>query len=382
MRARATTAGGGTSLTTNSSRPSIVLIDDDSRLLSQLRDALDKHLLQQPADIRTWIPEDGQEPLAELERLVDRGTLLVVTDFDLTKAGLTGMFGVTVVTWCQAHSVPVGDFSRKHVANLPREPNLFELRVPTDIETAATYAAGMYLGFKELRDLLEVRAAEVADMQSPAEVLASLLGHPELEGQFAQYMSRISASNAFLLEQLSTVAQPDAGVADGSRKRQLLAYIIGHVLANAVLRYPGPILSEKALCAYVSTVQAEAASVGEAFRDARYTGPFAANGPYFWRSEVDRVIEGEGAQLGDASFDTFGEYNRAVVEAMLKRRLATHECPRCGGRNGGYLCPLTGRTVCERADCSVAANSWIPAGADVCRIEKDYYDEWAPLLGA
>jgi hypothetical protein len=362
------------------SQASIVIIDDEEELLNKLREALERDLVQDNVEIRTWKPDEGQNAIDEFERQVDDNTMLVVTDYDLTKNGLTGLFGVSVVSWCQARLIPVGDFSRANLTTLPKEPALFELRVPSDIEGGASYTARMFRGFRQLRHMLVSDTVDLKSVESPAQVLAALLGRPQLESQFALYMSLLGAANASLLDSLRSEPSPDE-VTSNAEKERLLAYVLGHVLANAVLRYPGPILSEVALCAYLATTEEEATAVGDIFGEAVYSGPFSVGATYYWRSEVDRTIDLESATIEDASSESSGGFNRAVIEQILGRPLARHDCSRCGGTNGGYLCPFTGRTVCERADCSVAANSWIPAGADVSRIERDFYQEWSPLLG-
>lgn len=362
------------------SQPSIVVIDDNEELLTQFRQALKQDLAQDGVDIRTWKPEADQDPIEEFDRLIDDDTLLVVADYDLTKNGMTGLFGVSIVSWCQARSIPVGDFSRANLIRLPKEPALFELRVPSDVNEGASYSARMFRGFRQLRDILANGSIDLQSVGSPAQVLAAILERPHLESQFALYMSLLGAANASLLDSLQPVSS-SKGMTSSAGKERLLAYILGHVLANVVLRYPGPILSERALCAYLATTVEEATVVREIFGEAIYSGPFSAGVAYYWRSDVDCIIDQKSVILGDASFESAGEFNRAVVESILGRKLALHECTRCGGTNGGYLCPFTDRTVCEQADCSVAANSWIPAGADVSRIEREFYEEWAPLLG-
>jgi hypothetical protein len=304
----------------------------------------------------------------------------VITDSDLTQHGLNGLFGATIVSWCQARLLPVADFSRGNVADLPSEPNLFELRLPTGADEAARYAAGVFRGFMQIHASLASDEERLKELRSPAQALAVVLDQPHLEGQFALYMSRLGAANSTLLEtlraELSEASSPDARA-----KASLLTYVVGHVLVNAVLRYPGPILSTQALCAYVSTTEDEDETLQALFRDAAYAGPFASTGtPLFWRKDVDAVLNAGASELAE-TFESFGEFNRAVVEKLVGREIAKHGCPRCGGTRGGYLCPFSKRPVCERADCSVAANSWIPAGADLCRIERDFYDERAPLIG-
>lgn len=362
-------------------QPSVVLIDDNEEKLNELQRALQLHTDEDNVAIKAWKPTDGEDPYEKFEEIVGDNTVLVVTDYDLTKAGLTGLFGVSIVSWCQARFIPAGDFSRGNQTSLPSEPNLFELRVPTDIEEAARYTTTMFRGFRDLRNRLDNGTVDFTSVRSPAEVLAAAIGRPTLESQLALYMSLLGAANASLLDSLRKALSQKEQIPD-SEKILLLSYVIGHVLANAVMRYPGPILSEKALCAYLATGNEERAALREIFvAEASYDGPFSAGTQFYWRDKVDSVIARHAPSIGDAAFETSGEFNRAVIEKILKRPLAKHQCTRCTGVKGGYLCPFTERPVCERSDCSVAANSWIPPGADLCRVERDFYEEWAPLLG-
>jgi hypothetical protein len=359
---------------------SIAIIDDKPEPLAGLVEGLTASLGRESVRIRTWLPADGQNPLEKFEGLVDDGTILVVTDHDLTGAGATGLWGQTIVSWCQAKSIPCGDFSREIPTTLSSEPNLFELRVPPTTNDAVASVASLFRGFRQIRDRLGGGALSLSTMRSPAEVLAGVIERPALEAPLSLYMSRLGAANASLLDQLRRVLS-QSQVDNAAEKERLIGYVIGHVLVNSVLRYPGPILAESALCAYIATTEAEAADLRQIFDGARYEGPFSSNTHFFWRAGVDAIVDSYASTLGDQDFATSGAYNRAVVESVLKRSLARHACSRCNGDNGGYLCPFTRRSVCERRDCSVSSNSWLPAGADICRIERDFYDEWAPALG-
>ncbi len=336
---------------------------------------------EQDVEVKTWKPIAGEDALQKFSELVGDDTVLVVTDYDLTKAGLTGLFGVSVVSWCQSRFIPAGDFSRGNQTSLPSEPNLFELRVPTEIEEAARYTTAMFRGFRDVRDTLEDGSVDLASFRSPAEVLAAVIGRPTLESQLALYTSLLGASNASLLDSLRKAFSQKEEISQAEKIR-LLSYIVGHVLANVVMRYPGPILSEEALCAYLATAPEEADALRGIFAaKARYDGPFGSEAHYYWRDCVDDIIEKHASSVGDAAFETFGEFNRAIAEKLLHRRLANHECRRCSGTKGGYWCPFMKRPVCELADCSVTAVSWVPPGADLTRVERDFYEEWAPLLG-
>ena len=360
-------------------KPSILLVDDTGNVLDSLQKALKKELEGASVEVKTWQPKSTDiDPLRKFDSLAGPETTLVVTDYDLT-SGLRGLFGSTIVGWCQKRYIPVGDFSRGNRNELPQEPSLFELRVPPSDVEGAQYIARVWSGFQQIRQKLNSNSVFMSSNRSLAAVLASVLEKPESENQFTLYMSRLGAANSSLLDALKATAAPSKP--SDEEKKRLLVYVLGHVLLNAILKYPGPILSEKALCAYVAASGDEAVKLGELFEAASYRGPFARKAHYFWRDAVDKKIDELGEGLDDQDFEMFSDFNRAAVERALDRKLKNHDCSRCQGTKGGFLCPFTHRPVCLRADCSVSASSWIPQGAQVCRVEKDFYDEWAPLLG-
>ncbi|GEM_PF-1142171 len=363
--------------------PSILLVDDTRDLLEGLAEGLSKLLPKEVVEIRQWMPSSNDDtPQEVFDSKVDLNTILVVTDYDLTSQGVKGLFGLTIVGWCQKRSIPVGDFSRGNATALPKEPNLFELRIPTAEADAANFIAAAFSGFLAIRDAITGDPDLLTSKRSLASVLAALLERPHLDNQFALYMTRLGASNSSLVQRLRDFADP-AESPDDNDKVQVLTYVLGHVLLNSILKFPGPILSQRALCAYLGTAETEASALKEVFAGASYSGPFSGSGDYYWREDVDLILDEKGEALRDRSFEDFGDMNRAIGELALGRELATHVCERdgCGGKKGGFVCPFTHRPVCQRADCSVAASSWIPQGAQLSRVERDFYDEWAPLLG-
>ncbi len=364
----------------NDSQPSILLIDDDKKSLTGLQRRLKTRLPGVRLD--TWRPTVDDGPLlAAFNSRVDDHTVLVIVDYDLTPS-VRGLFGSTIVGWCQNRSIPVGEFSRANDPALPRDPNLFELRVPSAEAKAAAFIVDTFKGFREIQEALDITPQLAREGRSLAAVLAALLGRPGLESQFAPYMSRLGASNAALLQQLKN-SLPDAEHPDDAKIIRLLTYVLGHVLSNAVLKYPGPILSGPVLCAYIATAPDEIKPLAKLFHRARYRGPFGYRVPLFWRDVVDDVLDRRAKRIADKEYDSFGDYNRSIVEAALQRRLKSHECQRTGclGKKGGFWCPFMMRPVCERGDCSVSSSSWIPSGAQLSRVERDFYDEWSPILG-
>lgn len=360
-------------------KPSILLIDDNEAQLLKLEAGLRAKLLDEEVEVRTWVPaRSDEDPQAEFEERVNGDTTLVVTDYDLTGKARTGLFGATIVGWCQTMAIPVGDYSRGGRSGLPKEPDLFELRVPTETGRDAEYIAAVFRGFRAIRQWFDARP-QLLDVKSPAAVLAEGLGVPSLESDFALY-SRLPSTGA-LVEKIKETA-PDAVRPNDAQKRALITYIVGHLLVNAVLKFPGPILSQRALLAYCGLDMMEADNVTQLFTQAAYAGPFAELDRYFWFSKVDEALDEYSKALAvDFQPVTLGEANRAAVEAKLGKGLQRHGCKRCDGQNGGFWCPFTDRTVCQLAECSVAVTSLIPQGARLCRVEREFYDEWAPVLG-
>lgn len=351
-------------------KPRLLLIDDDDGQLDQLRGSIAERLADEPITIDVWRPsfdDDVRERL--IKELVPRPTL-VVTDHDLTANGAAGLFGGTVISWCRANAIPVGDYSRKLSEDL-EEPDMFEFRFDPSATKAAEQIADLFLGFRQLDTLLAGQAEGGADSWSQS--LAAALGRPQSASSFSLYSVRAGASH------VDAIGRLEQSVGEADARRLLQVYVVGHLLRNGILRYAGPIMSEKVLCSYLAVQDANVDKVSELFEDARYAGPFGARERFFWQEDIDDLLVdlAEHAKIeGDVGED---EFRRAVMEHHLEP--GNHQCPRCSGVRGGFRCPYTDRTTCDRADCSVSSTSWVPQGAFLTRVEKDYYERWAPLLG-
>jgi hypothetical protein len=361
----------------------ILLIDDKEEFLGALVTELKKRV-GEDAEIQSWVPRKSDVPVETFNKLLDGSDVqLVVTDYDLTEQGQLGFFGATVVDWCQNRGIPVGDFSRGHASSLATEPNLFELRVPVESnEAAADYVATVYRGFTAIRDAID-NSDTLLQQRSPAAALAVMLGAKGMESQFSQYGIRYGGANSSLIDRFAETAPEDIKP-EPKKKTALLSYIMGHLLLNSVLRFPGPIMSKAALAAYLAVDPSEHDKYSPLFKKALYLGPFAGLDSYYWTNLVDEVLGQFDDKVPEESeFESTGEQNRTLVEIALEGVKLTRSplCPRCEGKNGGFLCPFTGRAVCQRPDCSVVSNVWIPAGARLSRFERGFYDEWAPILG-
>lgn len=346
----------------------LLVVDDDELRLRPLVAAIAD---QVEAEVVAWhvgSTNDRQDPLERFTEEAERGLALVVTDDDLTTGG-TGLLGSAVTNWAQNRYIPVCNFSRAPRRRLPRERSFFEIRVPSgaDEDEIAGFVARVYSGFDELRSHIDSHAG-----MRPAELLAGALGEVATEDDLAPYLASTSASWLIL--------QGVADLEDADEVRtDLLTFLLGHVMMNAVLEFPGPILSVDALAAYCAVSTEMSSKLADLFASAEFRGPFSAERAYFGRKGVDRILDehAEGLSSSPAEPD---EYNRAIVELVLGE-VTPHGCDRCGGTRGGYWCPFTSRPVCTREDCSETSDTWIPRGAVLARVERDYYERLSPLVG-
>lgn len=354
----------------------VLVIDDEHDRLEQLVALLRAELPK--VRITPWQPLGDERAYPRFRELVEVPTGLIVTDHDLTKSS-TGLLGSTITGWSQELFIPVCNFSRQPPHSLPRESNFFELKIPRapDDAVRAQYIARVFEGFESLGAYVRLHSR---DQGSPAALLAGAMGYPDLQDELAPYIASVSSASSALLKdfrEAGEVPQEDAQL-------KLQTFILGHVLVNAVLEFPGPVMSRSTLAGYCALGAEAEDRLAELFAGAVYDGPFGAPGAYFLRVLVDQRIDElaaaamEATDLGTAA--EVDEYNRAVV-ALALGDAPPHGCERCAGTRGGYWCPFKLRPVCNRDDCSVSSTNWIPRGATLCRVERDYYDELAPLLG-
>jgi hypothetical protein len=352
--------------------PRLLLIDDDEGQLGELHAEIEKVLAGRPVTIDKWQPAKDENIREKLtEKLTTRPTL-VVTDHDLTEGGPAGMLGGSVISWCRAHAIPVGDYSRKLEGEL-EEPELFDFRFPSDPEEAAVLIVDILTGFDELAKALASRDA-ATDADSWSLTLATLLGREGVASSFSLYSVRTGASHAGVIERLTNEFD------EGEARRLLATYVLGHLLYNGILRYPGPIMGELALCSYLAVADDKAEAVAALFDGCRYSGPFGSGARFFWQEDVDDALIGMAESAGITGGDPDdAAFRRGVVAKHVDPGL--HPCDHCGGDRGGFRCPYIDRTVCDLPQCSVPTSSWIPQGAYLTRVDRDYYERWSPLLG-
>ena len=263
--------------------PRLLLIDDDAGQLGELRKEIEKLLAGgRTVDIDVWQPAKGEVIRDKLVEKLNVRPTLVVTDHDLTEGGPAGMMGGSVISWCRAHAIPVGDYSRKLQDEL-EEPELFDFRFPSEPDAAAVFIVDILNGFDDLAHALATRDP-ATDADSWSLTLATLLGREGAASSFSLYSVRTGASHAGIIERLTNQLE------EAEARRLLATYVLGHLLYNGILRYPGPILSDLALCSYLAVADERVNTVAGLFEVARYQGPFGSGLRFFWQEDVDDAL--------------------------------------------------------------------------------------------
>lgn len=232
-----------------------------------------------------------------------------------------------------------------------------------DQENLATRCADIARGFKLLCD----KVAALGDEPRLLETLRDVLHPPE--------------GSVLHLETFAVGSQELLSVVNkgfGDEQRRFVATWMGYLIHNRILQFPGPILGRIAAAAYlgIAPEELDRADVRHVFADAAYKGPFAASQQGWWRSGLDDHIVKQMSNEDAAIL-----LGRIALERALGRPI---EGARCREKNHlleqpGYVCILTNTPVCREH--SEAPESWIPQGADRCRIHTQEYELLQALLG-
>lgn len=211
---------------------------------------------------------------------------------------------------------------------------------------------GVSTGFQLLREELERRPELLSNPLGPAGILARLLKraglHPDLLGY--------TAPNFFFF-----------GSDGGKPGQDIRAYAtgLGYWLVNYVLAFPGPILHRAAAAAYLNvTVEMMARQdVQKLIFAATYEGPFAAlGGGHYWSDDLAKLVEEWGGDIAKAPGLDGGQLVRVNANP----------------RGQAFYCMVTQKPISE--DDAAPSPDWIPPGANLARISREYLEQLGPML--
>lgn len=213
-------------------------------------------------------------------------------------------------------------------------------------------------GFKAILEVLQSAPDLLKGRHSPTEVLAAVLGSPELSYEFLGYAA----------QNLVYFASPEAHVAAYQiSEEQRFATQLGYWLFNYIMMFPGPILSEPSAAAYLNIQPEELNKHPElklALEKARYHGPFAEIAPHFWRY---RLIE------------LLNDFDGDIVRSKAFRALDIARVDQESPDSVAYICLVSGKAITELQ--AAPTPDWVPTGAGEAKIDDEVLSELGPLAG-
>lgn len=293
------------------------------------------------------------------------GGALVLCDKDLSKmTGLIGLsasvvsavadrLGLPLCLYARGEGEPQGEDFLRSLA--PWEKKRIVLNFESD-KRLAEDCATIYRGFWEITR--EYSKFQHGKTSTPARILATILNKSSIEDRVALYGS----GEQGILEEIMPFLGKEAEL------RSRMPRILGNWLYTSILRFPGILVSKVAAASYLN-IEIEdflEDATQKLFARCRYRGPFSKMRPYWWRSDLDDLLDKNGCNNG--------------LELCKKKGL---ECRPCldldANERAGYYCMVTKKPVSEGN--SRGGISWFPAGADLSRIRNDKFKELAPWIG-
>jgi len=199
---------------------------------------------------------------------------------------------------------------------------------------------------------------------TPAQALSEILGKPEIVDSIALYGS----GEQGLLEDIMPFIKGLSGKKINEELGKRMPRILGNWLYTSILRFPGILVNEIAAASYLNIHLKDFTkpSIQKIFSSAKYKGPFAEMGQWWWRHELDDIL------INNECKDGFDLAN--------KKRLRLKPCKdEQSNERAGFYCMVTEKPVSEKN--SRGSISWFPSGADLTRIRKDKFNELAPWIG-
>lgn len=370
----------------------ILLIDDKSHIPNNLKAALALELPELENQINIWAPSNLEELKSlyaenkgdpskdsaadeDIWRrvLIKSGIELVVVDHDLSE--LEVHISESVITnACKQLAIPVCTYHRKppnndsqNLKDRVNQARSFSIQIDIDedneYQECAKEIINIYLGFNQLKEEINTLNMEVLS-GGPAKIISEVLGKPELESIFARYAS--SSTLATDIIQYDDENTPEDEIPSALRER--IPFVLGCWLYNYILPFPGILLNSVATSSYINLNPEQFNTYSAEFNNAKYDGPFSTHTSYWWRYDLDQIM-----------FEA--EAEDAVDYLHQKKNLNVLPC-KCSvddESDAGYYCIVKRQPISYEH--SVGHLSWIPEGADLCRINKKIYRRLAPMMG-
>ena len=217
-----------------------------------------------------------------------------------------------------------------------------------------------YDGFRAIHDALNKK--KLSGRQSLAATMAEILGEPEIVNQLALY----SSGDQQYLQNIMPAATRKPAIRQASTA-------MGYWLWESILRFPGILVNEVAAASLLNIdagVFVSDKEISDLFKTAKYHGPFSEARSFWWRQKLQRILDEAKVEDG-----------LGLVKQKFPKKNRTRGCF-CSvdhKKPAGFYCMVTEKPVSEGN--SRGKIAWLPAGADLARVENTTFDQKASWLG-
>ncbi|PCJ88330.1 MAG: hypothetical protein COA54_03430 [Thiotrichaceae bacterium] len=294
---------------------------------------------------------------------------LILVDHDLTQYN-SYMSEPSIVAAARTLNIPVCRYHRKRKSSaLPDyntwkiNNNFFSIELDSNnFDEMASAALSIMHAFNNIRDVYSSIDKEVKQY-GPAYALSNILGRSDQYDHLKLYSNVISI--AFDIINISDIDTEDH---PSFNWEQRTAYILSYWLYNSILKFPGIILNRTATASFLNINVDEFSSptISKCFSGAKYDGPFGDINDYWWRSDLELIVE---------EHDDINDY---IKSQGCEERVSPCMCSENSDIYAGYYDLLNNKPISLEE--SVGNLSWIPTGADLTRLNKARYEELAPII--
>lgn len=237
-------------------------------------------------------------------------------------------------------------------------PRVFVSTGPEAQEQLVPRLKAISKAFKSIEAALGARPELLEKQHSPTDVLAAVLGDPNLSFEFLGYAA----------QNLTFFAKPEEDSEEhliSETKRY--ATQLGYWLFNYILMFQGPILTQRAAAAFLNVEPDEAIrceAFGQLLAEARYHGPFAEVEPYYWRTKLVDLAANVGGDIMS---------HERLQGVRLTRVDQDPDAVQA------FVCMISGEAITQ--DQAAPNPDWVPTGASEAKIKEEVLDELGPLAG-
>lgn len=294
--------------------------------------------------------------------------ICIVSDHDLSGLNNIRISESVLANACKKVSIPICTYHRQSkntteshkLRKSINQSRSFSIEIDITNKYAANEIISIAKGFLLLKN--EINLKEIDELKKgPSFIISSILKKPELETNFSRY----SSSNTLASD---IIKNKNDFISDGNLLKIKIPFILGCWLYNYILPFPGVILNSIAAASFINLDVDSFNEYNELFNAAKYTGPFSENTNYWWRHDLDKILIENNCEDG--------------VELLQKHHITTASPCKCSVSQespAGFYCLVTQLPISLEE--STGNLSWVADGADLCRINKEIYDQLAPMMG-